>query len=328
MKKIVLGLVVLLAACGQQETKTKKMVVGFGVPDGHFEQRALVDFKKYIEEKTEGSITVELHGGNSIGVDLEVLEQIKIDVAQMNLPSPAVLANLIPEVNLLAIPFLFSSQKMAMDIVNGLWGRKLDPYFEKNGYVNLGFAPFGFRHLSSAKNPIDSLESLKGFKLRTLQNNMHLEVFKALGANPTPMPFSEMFTALQQGVIDGQENPLGNIYSQRLHEALDSITLDGHVFDWVTLVVGKKFYDSLTVEEQQIVQEAANIAIADMSISLIEDDNAARIAMEKDGIVFIEPSQEFLSDLKNGSQKVADKFGNQINTELYNSLKKEIAEYK
>ncbi len=317
-----------LLSCSKQEGKAKTMVVGFGVPDGHFEQKALVKFKNYIEEKTDGSIIVELHGGNSIGVDLEVLEQIKINVAQMNLPSPAVLANIIPEVNILAIPFLFSSQDMAMEIVNGEWGKQLDPYFEKNGYVNLGFAPFGFRHLSSAGRPLDSLESLKGFKLRTLQNNMHVAIFSALGANPTPMPFSEMFTALQQGVIDGQENPLVNIYSQRLHEALKSITLNGHVFDYVVLVVGKNFFDSLTAEEQQIVREAADIAIASMEEDIIKDDDAARAAMESEGVVIIEPTQAFLDDMKNASQSLSDDFGTKINSDLYNSLKQAIVDYK
>ncbi len=336
MKKLI-ALICVLALAGtfvfagggsDDSGKAKKMVVGFGVPDGHFEQRALVEFKNYIETNTNGAIEVELHGSNSIGVDLEVLEQIKINVAQMNLPSPAVLANIIPEANLLAIPFLFSSQEMALDIVNGPWGKQLEPYFEKAGYVSLGFAPFGFRHLSSAQRPLDSMEALKGFKLRTLQNNMHVEIFSALGANPTPMPFSEMFTALQQGVIDGQENPLGNIYSQKLHEALTSITLNGHVFDWLAIVVGKDFYDGLTAEQQKIINEAADIAIQYMADALIEDDEKARIAMEADGIIFIEPSQEFLNDMREGAAVVSDRFGNEINSELYNSLKKEIADYK
>lgn len=329
MKKVATLLVFLvLVGCAQAAPKVKKIVIGFGVPDGHFEQLALVEFKKYVEEKSKGSLSVELHGGNSIGVDAEVLEQIKTGVATMNLPSPAVMANIVPELNLLAIPFLFSSQEMALNIVNGEWGDKLEPAMEKAGYVSLGYAPFGFRHLSSAKRPLDSMEALRGFKLRTLQNKMHIDVFTALGANPTPMPFSELFTALQQGVVDGQENPLANIYTQRVYEALKSITLNGHVFDWVIFVIGKKFYDSCTPEERAILDEAGKIAVDNMAIAIIEQDAQAKKAMEEAGIQFITPNAGFMQAMRDGSQPVADRYGNEISQELYVDLKKRIAEYK
>ena len=327
MKKIILGLVVLLAACGQQETKTKKIVIGFGVPDGHFEQEALVKFKEYVEDKSKGSLEVELHSGNSIGVDQEVLEQMKIGVAQMNLPAPSVLANFVPAMSLLEFPFLFEDQQMALEIVNGPWGERLNAGLEKSGYVSLGIAPFGVVNMSTTEKMIQSMADLKGLKVRTVQNNMRLAFYRAWGANPTPMPFSELFSALQQGVVDGQENPLSNIYSQRLHEALKYIIMTEHIYSWVVVTVSKTFFDGLTAEEQQILRDAGDIVVESMSSAVIEEDLAARKAMEKDGIIFVEPTEVFIQDLRAAAAPEADRFGAEIDSEIYNALKTEIKNY-
>ena len=326
-KIIILCLLVLLVmGCGK-EKKQKVMKVGIGVPESHFEYKGMMEFKKYIEKETGGNIQVEVFPSNQIGVDSEVLEQIQIGVSQMNLPDPAVLGNYVSEFNLLSLPFLFKDKETAIKITKGEWGKKLLSKLEENGYVGLGFGPFGFRHVSNSKKPIENLDDFEGLKIRTMSNNSHLEVFRELGTNPTPMPFSELFSALQQGVVDGQENPLMNIYSNKLHEVQKYITLDGHVFSWVVFVVGRDFYDSLSLEEQKILQKASDVAIDYMSEELSKDDQLAMEEMKKAGVEFTIPTDEFIREIKSTVQPTVDKFGKEIDAELYEELLTEIKKY-
>lgn len=239
----------------------------------------------------------------------------------MNLPDPAVLGTFVKEFQFLSFPFIFDSQEKAMEVCNGEWGQELLKKLEKAGYVGLGFGPFGFRHVTNNAREIKTLEDFKGLKIRTMQNPLHLRVFRALGANPTPMPFSELFSALQQGVVDGQENPMMNIYSQKISEVQKYGTMTGHVYSWVVLVVGKNFYDSLTPEQQTIMQESADIAIAYMAESVAKDDETAREEMAKTGLVFVEPSEEFKTKIKEIVAPILEKEGDKINKDMYKKLK-------
>ncbi|AVQ28171.1 C4-dicarboxylate ABC transporter substrate-binding protein [Fusobacterium ulcerans] len=309
---------IVLSTLGYAE---KVMRVGLGVPESHFEYKGMELFKKNLEEKTNKEIRVELYPSNQIGVDQEVLEQIKFGAAHMNLPDPAVLGTFVKEFQFLSFPFIFDSQEKAMEVCNGEWGQELLKKLEKAGYVGLGFGPFGFRHVTNNAREIKSLEDFKGLKIRTMQNPLHLRVFRALGANPTPMPFSELFSALQQGVVDGQENPMMNIYSQKISEVQKYGTMTGHVYSWVVLVVGKNFHDSLTPEQQAIMQESADMAIAYMAESVAKDDETAREEMEKSGLVFVEPSDEFKTKIKEIVAPILEKEGDKINKDMYEKLK-------
>lgn len=322
MKKIVMaGLFLALTSLGYAE---KVMRVGLGVPENHFEYKGMELFKKNLEEKTNNEIKVELYPSNQIGVDQEVLEQIKFGAAHMNLPDPAVLGTFVKEFQFLSFPFIFDTQEEAIIVCNGEWGKELLGKLDKAGYVGLGFGPFGFRHVTNNSKEIKTIEDFKGLKIRTMQNPLHLKVFRALGANPTPMPFSELFSALQQGVVDGQENPLMNIYSQKISEVQKYGTMTGHVYSWVVLVVGKNFYESLSKEEQKIMQESADMAINYMSEAVLKDDMMARKEMAKSGLVFIDPTDEFKQQIKNIVNPILEKEGNKINKEMYEKLKIEI----
>ncbi len=161
---------------------------------------------------------MQIYPSNQLGNDQEALEQIKFNAVQMNLPSPAVLGNIVKDFNILTLPFIFPNEEIANQVVDGEWGKMLSSKLEKAGYVGLGYGNFGFRHVTNNVRPISKVSDMDGLKLRTMQNRAHLDAFRSLGANPTPMAFSELFSSLQQGVVDGQENPYTNIYSQRLYE--------------------------------------------------------------------------------------------------------------
>lgn len=314
----------LLTACGGGNSDgTIVMRVGIGVPESHYEYQAMVKFKEHLAKTTK--IDVQIFPSNQLGPDQEVLESMKLGVAQMNLPDPAVLGNMVKEYNLLSFPFIFADQKTANRVVDGPWGKALLKKLEKIGYVGLGFGDFGFRHITNSTRPIEKVEDLKGLKIRTMQNPVHLDVFRTLGANPTPMAFNEVFSALQQGVIDGQENPLKNIESNKLYEVQKYLTLDGHVYSFVVFVVAKPFYDDLSPDDQKAMQEATRIAIAHTRESVQKEDAAALKIVKDAGLIVSDLAPGEKARMAELVEPVKTKYAKEINSEFYQSLKDEVA---
>lgn len=303
--------------------QAKNMRIGIGVPESHFEFTAMQKFEKYVEDNTE--INVTIYPSNQLGNDQEALEQIKFNAIQMNLPSPALLGNIVKDFNILTLPFIFPSEDIANQVVDGEWGKELSSKLERVGYVGLGYGNFGFRHVTNNVRPIEKVEDLDGLKLRTMQNKAHLDAFRSLGANPTPMAFSELFSSLQQGVVDGQENPYTNIYSQRLYEVQKYVSDTGHVYSWVVFVVGKKFYDGLTSDEKNFMQQAARIAIDHMRASVKVQDEKSLQGMINAGLTYTPLSDEVKAEMHEKVAPVVQKYADKINPELYQRLTKTVA---
>ena len=304
------------------------MKVGLGVPESHFEVRGMRLFEKYVEEKTNGEIEVDLYPATQLGNDKEVLDSIKVGIAQMNLPGPAVLGGFVKDVTILSLPYLFESQEIADKVVDGKWGQELLKKLDKAGFVGLGFGDFGYRNFTNNVRPIKTLEDFNGIKLRVMQNPSHIAAFRALGANPTAMAMSEVFSACQQGVIDGQENPLKNISSNKLHEVQKYLTLTQHCYEWVLFVVGKRWYNSLTPEQQQIIQEGCNIARDYMREAVQSDDAGALEEIKASGVevTVLEPKEA--QRIRDTAVAVVEKEGKKINEKFFNDLMKSIDEVK
>lgn len=298
----------------------KTMRVGIGVPESHFEYAAMKKFESYVETTTNNAIDVNIYPSNQLGVDQEVLEQIKFNAVQMNLPAPAVLGNIVKDFNILTLPFIFPNEDIANEVVDGQWGKELLSKLERVGYVGLGYGNFGFRHVTNNVRPIKKIEDFNGLKLRTMQNKAHLDAFRALGANPTPMAFSELFSSLQQGVVDGQENPYTNIYSQRLFEVQKYVSDTGHVYSWVVFVVGKKFYDSLSETEQNALQEGANIAIKHMREAVKQKDLESLQNIIDANLTYTSIDPDVKDEMRKLVQPIVKKYADEINPELYKEL--------
>lgn len=304
------------------------MKVGLGVPESHFEVRGMRLFEKYVEEKTNGEIEVELYPATQLGNDKEVLESIKVGIAQMNLPGPAVLSNFVKDFSIISLPYLFDNVDIANRVVDGKWGKDLLQKLNKAGFVGLGYGNFGYRQVTNNKRPITKLEDFKDLKLRVMQNPSHIATFRKLGANPTAMAFSEVFSALQQGVIDGQENPLKNISSNKLHEVQKYLTLTDHAYEWVVFVVGKKWYDKLTPKQQQVLQEASDIAIKYMCEAVEQDDAEALEEIKSAGvqITVLDPAEK--ERIHKVAYEEVTAQGNKVNAELFKSLNEAIEQAK
>lgn len=296
------------------------MKVSIGVAETHFEYIACEMMKEYIEEATNGSVIVELYSGNQIGADQEVFEGLPLGVAQMVPCGSDIIGNYCPEYGLLSLPYLFDDIEHVDEVMSSGFGDALLEKLDALGYVGLGFGDFGFRHISNNVRPIETVEDVSGLKIRTMTTPLHLEMFEAMGANPTPMDFSELFSALQQGVVDGQENPLSNIYSNKLHEVQKYLTLDGHVFTFVTFVVAKDWFDALDATQQQAIRDGVDIATAHMSASCVSEDEVALEAMIAEGIEVVYPTDEAMDGFREAVSAMSESNGNAINAEMYQEM--------
>lgn len=197
---------------------------------------------------------------------------------------------------------------------------------ETAGFHGLCIADFGYRHVTNSVRPIETAADLEGLKIRTMENSVHLDAFRALGANPTAMGWSEVYTALQQKTIDGQENPFTGIWTSAVHEVQPYISKTGHVYDWVVFVIGQDFYDGLTPEQQQIVDEAGEVARQTMAtLSAQRDYEAEQSILEAGTSAINEISDEAREEMKALVEPVKESYAEEINPELYELLKEEIA---
>ncbi len=218
-------------------------------------------FKKMIEESTKGGYTVEIYHSGQIADDQRGVEMARQGTLEMVLTATAWAVGVIPELAIYDIPFLFPSEEVADKVNDGPMLQRLRDSSLKSNVILLGFAENGFRHLTNSKRVVDSVDDLKGIKIRVMDNPFHLKLWQLLGANPVAMARTEVFPALQQKVIDAQENPIPDFFSSGIHEVAKFISLTGHVYSPMAVMYSKKIYDGYTPEMQKIIQDATNAFI-------------------------------------------------------------------
>jgi len=220
-------------------------------------------FAREVKAKSDGRITVQIFGAGALGGERELIESVKNGFIQAGLAS-GVMANFFPSAMVTDIPYLFPNAEVADKVMDGPFGQKLSQDLAATtGMHNMCFGEVGFRHFSSGKKPIHSPKDLEGMKIRVQETPVYVTQMKALGAQPTPIAFPELYTALQTGVVDGQENPIPTLIFAKLYEVQKHVTLDGHNYgiDW--FVVSDKFYKSLPPDLLKVVSDAAKVACAE-----------------------------------------------------------------
>jgi tripartite ATP-independent transporter DctP family solute receptor len=200
---------------------------------------------------------VQVYANAQLGDDVRATEAVRMGTLEMVTTSASPLTGLVPEFNVFDLPFIIPSEKAADAIFDGPIGAKLAAALEAKGIKLLAYYENGFRQLTNSAREVKNPADLKGLKIRTMQNPIHLEAFRAMGANPTPMPFSEVFTALQQKTIDGQENPIPTIWLSKFYEVQKFVSLTGHVYGPHIMLIGKKLWDSFPAADQKIIADAA-----------------------------------------------------------------------
>lgn len=317
-----LCLAVSLVACGGGEGDSGVIELKFGHvgAPGSLYDVVITEFADRVNAELAGTVEVSVFGSSQLGSDETLLQKLKLGTVDISLPS-TIMSSAIEDFALFELPYLVRDRDHMKSLEDPIvWG-ELAPVAEANGYRILALWENGFRHITNSRGPIRVPDDLKGLKLRTPRSPWRVVLFQQLGANPTPMPFSEVFIALQTGVMDAQENPLAQIYSAKLHEVQEYLSLSGHVYTPAYLTVGANRWDRLEPDVQVVIARIAREMQPFVYENAIRMDSEILAAMEAEGIeinevdraAFVSASQpvydEFAANVAGGDALLAKALG-------------------
>ncbi len=336
MKKLLTALSVAsmlaLVACGGQSEETsgengetasgetKLMKLAVVTPEERSLTQGLYKFQEIVERETNGSIKVEVHPNGALGGDREVLEGLQLGTIEGTTVSTGPVAQFAPRFAMFDLPFLFTDVDVAYEVLDGPIGVDLLNDLPEQGIIGLNYWENGFRHMTNDVREITLLEDIKGLKIRTLENDLHIDMWRELGANPTPMAFTELFAGLQQGVVDGQENPVGNVTTSNFYEVQEYLTKTGHIYNASLFLISKGFWDTLTEEEQAIMTKAADEARDYQRELNQQEELEAYDFLEENGMTITELSQDEQKKIFEKVQPVYEKYAASIGEDLVNEL--------
>jgi len=295
---------------GGTSTEPVVLKAGHAVAETHPYHLGLEKFKQIVEDKTNGAVKIDIYANGTLGSERDMIEGLQLGTLDLVVTSTGPVINFVPEMGVVDLPFIFSSREHAYKVLDGEIGQNLLMKFNDIGIVGLAFCENGFRHLTNSKRPVENVEDIKGLKIRTMENEVHQAAFKELGADPTPMAWGEVYTALQQGTIDGQENPVPIIYNMKIYEVQKYLALTGHFYSPALLLMSQKSFNKLTPEQQEIFKNAAVEAAAyeREQIKVQEDEQLSKL--EELGMVITRPDKNALREATKGVyDKYKDRFG-------------------
>ncbi|WP_417584331.1 TRAP transporter substrate-binding protein [Nitrincola sp.] len=247
---------------------------------------AAVKFQELVSERTDGKVTIEIFPNASLGDERTLLEGMQIGTVDMGVITNGPVANFVEEMAVFELPFLFSSPQQAYDVLDGPIGQDLLDKLSEVNLKGLAYAERGFRNLTNSVRPVQSPGDIEGLRIRVMENPVYTDTFRELGANAVPMAWTEALTAMQQGTIDGQENPVNVIHSFKLNETQSHMTLSRHTYAPAIFVMGMGSWNRLPEEAQTVLVQAAREAAAherqvnaDMEAKQLEDLRAAGVAI-------------------------------------------------
>lgn len=240
-----------------QDIKPRLIRFGYGLVENSNQGRAVKFFADHVEKASGGKMRVRAIGAAALGPDTQMQQALIGGAQEMMVGSTATLVGITKEMALWDTPFLFNNAREADAVLDGPVGQKVMDRLQAGGLVGLAYWENGFRNLTNSKRPVQKLEDFDGIKLRVMQNNVYLDSFKTLGANAVPMPFSELFGALETKTVDGQENPYNTILSSKFFEVQKYLSITNHVYSPWIVTVSKKWWDQLSKDEQKVLMDAA-----------------------------------------------------------------------
>lgn len=274
----------LAAGLSVSAVSAKEMNLAFTPPlESHYGDAGKA-FAAKMDELSGGEITINLKPAGALGGERDVLEGLQIGSVELTISSTGPIGNFVPEVYALDFPFLFTSYDHARGVLDGEIGQELLDMFQAHDLVGLAWAENGFRHVTNSKHPVMSPADLEGLKLRTMENKVHIAAFEAAGASPTPMSWTEVLTSLQQGTIDGQENPIPVLTANKMWEMQDHISLTGHVYSPAVVAMSKIHWDGLSEEEQGWFVEAGKAAAAAARATVSANEENGIALLEENGM--------------------------------------------
>jgi tripartite ATP-independent transporter DctP family solute receptor len=298
------------APAGAADIKERNIKVGIGLTADHPQGQAVARFGELVAQKSDGKIKVKMFAGGLLGNDVSMVSSLQGGTQEMTIPDTSTLVGIagLKEFGLINLPFALNSSEEADALLDGPWGQKLMAKLPEKGLVGLGFWENGFRQISNNRHPINKAEDISGLKLRVIQNPLFIDTFKTLGANALPMPFPEVYTALETGTVDGQENPLATLIASKFYEVQKHTVISNHIYSVWAFLISKKFWDKLSPDEQKILTEAANEATAFERKTIRAFDATALEDIKSKGIQVTTLSDEETAKLREITKPVSAKF--------------------
>lgn len=243
-----------------QDIKERTLKMGLQNPKGHPAVMGAEKFAEIVAAKSGGKIKVNLFPGGVLGGDAPTVSALQGGTVEMTVLNSGILAAQVKEFAIYDFPFLFANAKEADAIVDGPFGKGLHAKLADKGIIGLAYWELGFRDLTNGKRPINKVEDIAGLKLRVIPNPINIDWVKALDANPTPLAFPELYAALEQKAVDGQENPVSVILANKFAEVQKYLTLTHHQYNPQSVIISKKVWDTMSPAEKKIIQDAADEA--------------------------------------------------------------------
>ena len=305
---LIIAALVVVAMCSQAfaagvQDQAMEIAYGHGFMPTTPQHLSAVKFKELVEEKSAGTITVNVFPSGQLGSAKDMFESLQMGTQQIALLPTARISGFAPTLQLFDLPFLFPDREVAYQIFDGPIGSELLATMDDKGVKGVAIYEDGFKHFTCAK-PVNSLADFSGRKFRTMESPIIMEQFKSLGANPTTIDFSELYNALQQGVVDGQENPLVTISSMKFYEVQKYVILSGHAYLGHVLLFSKSWFEALPVAQQKLLVEVGR-ELATWERALVQEEEKNYLTTIRNfGTTVVELPQSEIAKLREATRRV------------------------
>ena len=334
MKRLVLKAVVAAVAIGAfgaacaQDIKERTIKFAANAPEGHPAVAGMRKFAESVNAKSGGKIKVNLFLAGVLGSDQANVSAIQGGTLEMAVMNSGILASVAKELAIFDFPFLFANEKESDAIVDGPVGRKMHALLEDKGLVGLSYWELGYRQMTNSKRPLNKVEDIEGLKLRVIPNPINVEWVKALGANPTPLPFPEVYGAMEQKAIDGQENPIAVIAANKFWEVQKHIALTNHQYNPQSVIFSKKIWDTLSPVERKIIDDSS-----DEATKFQREQSRAAVAanvelLKKNGMIVTQFPPAEVAKLREKMKPVIAKFSASVGDATVNEVMVELAKLR
>jgi tripartite ATP-independent transporter DctP family solute receptor len=329
-RSLCLGLLALLpmTAALAQDIKERTIKFAFQNQKGHPQADGAQKFADLVAQKSGNKIQVKLFPGGTLGGDVQTVSALQGGTVEMTVLNAGILSSQVKSFEVFDFPFLFASPEEADAVVDGPFGRALfDKLAEKN-LIGLAYWELGFRNLTNSKRPITKVEDIAGLKIRVIQSPIYIDMFNALGAAATPLPFPELYPALEQKAVDGQENPFTLIRTSKLYEVQKHVAVTRHVYNPQAVLIGRKLWDQLSAVEKKLIDEAADEAATYQRALSRKQSDEALAELKKLGMQVTEFSPAEMQRLRDKVQPVIDKHTAAVGPEVVKQVQAEIAKVR
>ena len=315
------ALIAFAAAAGAQE----KIRIAGNFATEHTSSVAMEQvFKSELARLSNNQLGVDIFPAMQLGGAKENVDAVRSGALFMTWVGVAFLSRIVPELESISLPFLMPNREVALKVVDGAVGQLIDQKYGEKGFISLGWMELGSRHVTNSKRSIKSMADLKGLKIRMQPLETHLATFRALGANPVAMDVKELYSAMQQGVVDGQENPYPIISANRYSEVQKYLSNTGHFFDFIAIVANRKQLEAMKPEHQKAVRGAMAAAVAYQRKIAAEADHKALEELKKK-MQYDEVSPAARAEMRKASAGVVDQVKKRIGAELVDRVLAEVA---